>query len=158
MRWNIDVLDGGQVRADSGELSRWEGVHDDDPTYYDPHYWHPHGTPPGKTADLPRSQRGFPVVPGLLDAARRPFQAQGLSIPWYSAFGNHDGLSQGNFPAATLQLNLVATGTLKLSRPRPASRPPIVNAIQSGSIRRCSPPSRSRRPCGLSPPTRGAGC
>ena len=78
VRWNIDILDGGQVRVDSGDLSRWEGVHDGDPTYYDPHYWHPHGTPAGQTDDLPRAQRGFPVVPGLLDAARRPFQAQGL--------------------------------------------------------------------------------
>ena len=138
VRWNIDVLDGGQVRVDSGDLSRWEGVHDGDPTYYDPHYWHPHGTPTGLgltlAADLPRSQRGFPVVAGLLDAARRPFQAEGLSMPWYSAFGNHDGLSQGNFPASTLQLNLVATGPLKLMSP-PAGLSPaaLVNALQSGS-------------------------
>jgi metallophosphoesterase (TIGR03767 family) len=134
IRWNIDVLDGGQVRVDSGDLSRWEGVHDGDPTYYDPHYWHPHGTPPGKADDLPRSQRGFPVVPGLLDTARRPFQAQGLSIPWYSAFGNHDGLAQGNFPSATLQLNLVATGPLKLmSTPAGLSPAAVVNALQNGS-------------------------
>jgi metallophosphoesterase (TIGR03767 family) len=134
VRWNIDVLDGGQVRVDSGDLSRWEGVHDDDPTYYDPHYWHPHGTPAGKPDDLARSQRGFPVVAGLLDAARRPFEAQGLSLPWYSAFGNHDGLSQGNFPASTLQLNLVATGPLKLvSTPAGLSPAAIVNALQGGS-------------------------
>jgi metallophosphoesterase (TIGR03767 family) len=134
VRWNIDVLDGGQVRVDSGDLSRWEGVHDDDPTYYDPHYWHPHGTPAGKADDLARSQRGFPVVPGLLDAARRPFQAQGLSLPWYSAFGNHDGLSQGNFPTSTFQLNLVATGPLKLmSTPAGLSPAAVVNALQDGS-------------------------
>ncbi len=134
VRWNIDVLDGGQVRVDSGDLSRWEGVHDDDPTYYDPHYWHPHGTPPGRTDDLPRSQRGFPAVPGLLDAARRPFRAKGLSIPWYAAFGNHDGLSQGNFPAGTLQLNAVATGPLKLmSTPAGLSPAALVNALQDGS-------------------------
>jgi metallophosphoesterase (TIGR03767 family) len=134
VRWNIDLLDGGVLRVDSGDLNRWEGVHDADPTYYDPHYWHPEGTPAGKADDLARSQRGFPVVPGLLDAARRQFQAQGLSVPWYSAFGNHDGLSQGNFPAATLQLNLVATGVLKLMSP-PAGLAPaaIVNALQSGS-------------------------
>jgi metallophosphoesterase (TIGR03767 family) len=134
VRWNIDLLDGGQVRVDSGDLTRWEGVHDGDPAYYDPHYWHPHGTPPGKGDDLPRRQRGFPVVPGLLDAARRPFRAPGLSIPWYSAFGNHDGLSQGNFPAATTQLGQVATGALKLVSP-PAGLSPaaVVNALRDGS-------------------------
>ncbi len=134
IRWNIDLLDGGQVRVDSGDPARWEGVHDDDPTYYDPHYWHPHGTAPGKSDDVPRSQRGFPVVPGLLDAARRPFTAKGLSIPWYSAFGNHDGLAQGNFPIGTLQLNTVATGPLKLvSLPAGLSPAAVVNALQDGS-------------------------
>jgi metallophosphoesterase (TIGR03767 family) len=134
VRWNIDVLDGGQVRIDSGDLSRWEGVHDGDPTYYDPHYWHPDGTPAGHSDDLPRAQSGFPVVPGLLDAARRPFRAQGLKMPWYSAFGNHDGLSQGNFPATTLQLNQVATGSLKLVSP-PAGLSPaaVANSLQDGS-------------------------
>jgi metallophosphoesterase (TIGR03767 family) len=134
VRWNIDVLDGGQVRIDSGDLSRWEGVHDGDPAYYDPHYWHPDGTPAGQSDDLARAQRGFPVVPGLLDAARRPFRAQGLKMPWYSAFGNHDGLSQGNFPATTLQLNQVATGSLKLVSP-PAGLSPaaVANSLQDGS-------------------------
>ena len=138
-------------------------MHDGDPTYYDPHYWHPDGTPPARPTaedDLPRSERGFPVVPGLLDAARRPFQAQGLSIPWYSAFGNHDGLSQGNFPAATLQLNLVATGALKLISP-PAGLSPaaIVNALQSGLVRRAARLARAHAvgAAGLAP-TRGAGC
>jgi metallophosphoesterase (TIGR03767 family) len=135
VRWNIDVLDGGTVRIDSGDPNRWEGVHDDDPVYYDPAYWHPHGAPAGKGADVPRSQRGFPVVPGLLDAARRPFDASGLKLPWYSVFGNHDGLSQGNFPAATLQLDAVARGALKIVSP-PAGLSPaaVVNALQAGSL------------------------
>jgi metallophosphoesterase (TIGR03767 family) len=135
VRWNIDVLDGGTLQVDSGDPSRWEGVQDDDPAYYDPAYWHPHGAPAGKGADLPRSQRGFPVVPGLLDAARRPFRTPGLDIPWYSAFGNHDGLSQGNFPAATLQLDVVAQGALKvISPPAGLSAAAVVNALQAGSL------------------------
>src|SRR5665811_1441014 len=45
VRWNVDLLDGVTVRADSGDLSRWEGVADADPVCYDTHYWHPDGTP-----------------------------------------------------------------------------------------------------------------
>lgn len=117
VRWNINVLNGGPVRVDSGNLTRWEGVADSAPLTYDPAYWHPEGNPAGKPVDHPRSEYGFPVVPGLLDAARRPFTAEGLEIPWYSVFGNHDGLAQGNFPASTLQLNLIALGALKVVSP-----------------------------------------
>jgi 3',5'-cyclic AMP phosphodiesterase CpdA len=34
--------------------------------------------------------------PGLFEKANQPFEAIGLDIPWYSAFGNHDALIQGN--------------------------------------------------------------
>jgi metallophosphoesterase (TIGR03767 family) len=96
IRWNIDVLDGGTVRVDSGDVNRFEGVIDNDPAYYDVRFWHPEGNPAGvSTVDIPRAERGFPVVPGLLDAARAPFEAQGLKVPWYAAMGNHDGLFQG---------------------------------------------------------------
>ncbi len=117
VRWNISVLNGGQVRFDSGNLGTWEGVADSSSATYDPAYWHPHGNPAGKPVDRPRSEYGLPVVPGLLDAARRPFAAEGLAVPWYSVFGNHDGLAQGNFPASTLQLNLIALGALKIISP-----------------------------------------
>lgn len=117
VRWNIGVLNGGQVRVDSGNLNKYEGVADQVPATYDISYWHPDGAPKGKPVDRPRTEYGFPTVPGLLDAARKPFTAEGLDIPWYSAFGNHDGLVQGNFPANTLQLNLLAIGALKIFSP-----------------------------------------
>lgn len=117
VRWNIGVLNGGQVKVDSGNPNKWEGVADSTPLTYDTAYWHPHGAPAGKPVDRPRAEYGFPVVPGLLDAARRPFNAEGLNMPWYSVFGNHDGLVQGNFPTSTLQLNLLALGTLKIVSP-----------------------------------------
>ena len=114
LRWQIDLLDGAQVRADSGSTLGWQGVHDQEPTSYDIHYWHPDGTPEGKADDELRATYGFPVVQGLLDAARRPFQAHGLQRRWYTCYGNHDGLVQGNFPNS-LQLSTVATGPVKVT-------------------------------------------
>ncbi len=130
VRWNIDLLDGSRVRPDSGDLTRFEGVADSESQWYDTHYWHPDGTPAGASDDFPRSRHGFPVVPGLLDAARRPFEATGLAVPWYTAFGNHEALVQGNFPA-TLQLTLVAEGGLKLvSPPAGLSQDDLLRAVQ----------------------------
>jgi metallophosphoesterase (TIGR03767 family) len=116
VRWNIDVLDGGTIRPDSGNLAAYEGVADNNPLYYDRHYWHPHAVPAGKKPDKYKAEHGFPTVPNLLNAARRPFTAPGLDVPWYSVFGNHDGLVQGNFPH-TLQLSTLAVGPLKVISP-----------------------------------------
>ena len=130
IRWNIDLLDGARVRPDSGDTTRYEGVMDSDPRWYDTHYWHPEGTPALARDDEPRARYGFPAVHGLLDAARRPFDAQGLAIPWVTAFGNHDGLVQGNFPA-TLPLTTVATGGLKLiSPPAGMSQADLLRALR----------------------------
>jgi len=114
------------VTPDSGSLTKYEGVADR--KYYDPHYWHPE---PGSKKDIYSSTFGFPDVSGLLDAARRPFQARGLDVPWYSVFGNHDGLVQGNFPR-TLPLSIVATGPLKVNGVPPGlSQADIIKALTS---------------------------
>lgn len=134
VRWNIDVLDGGRIQPDSGSLSRYEGVADGNATYYDTHYWHPEGVPAGKQPDQYKAQHGFPTIPGLLDAARRPFDAPGLDIPWYSCFGNHDGLTQGNFPH-TVPASLLGTGFLKIiSPPTGLSDSDIQNLFSSLSL------------------------
>jgi metallophosphoesterase (TIGR03767 family) len=136
VRWNIDILDGkAGVRPDSGNYSRYDGVMDGNALYYDTHYWHPGGTPLGKQDDIYRDQHGFPKVAGLLDAARRPFDAEGLDIPWYTCFGNHDGLIQGNFPARTTQLGALATGNLKvMSSPAGLSQSDVLNAITDQNL------------------------
>jgi hypothetical protein len=126
LRWNIDLLDGGEVTVDSGDPSRYEGVMSSDPEFYDTYYWHPEGTPEGKEDDKPRSEYGFPVVPGLLDAARAPFTAEGLNMKWLTAMGNHDGLVQGNWPhSATYEAAAVGSdikGTDREATPDPNRR------------------------------------
>ena len=134
VRWNIDVLDGERVVPDSGSTSRYEGVMDADPLYYDTHYWHPGGTPVGRSADRYRAEYGFPTIPKLLDAARRPFKAAGLDIPWYTCFGNHDGLSQGNFPIKTVPTNQLATGNVKVISPPAGVAPADVLDPEGSSL------------------------
>jgi metallophosphoesterase (TIGR03767 family) len=113
LRWQIDLLDGHQpIRPDSGNYGKWEGVGGKGD--YDTYYWHPDGTPFLGKIDDPRGKYGFPTAPGLLDRCRAPFQATGLTTPWYTTFGNHDGLVQGTVPSLGL-LGTIATGPLKVT-------------------------------------------
>lgn len=94
LRAYIALLDGALVVPDSGDPRRYEGVAA--PEVADERYWHPERG----TEDLPRSRYGFPEVPGVLAAVRRPFRAAGLAMPWYAVHGNHDNMLQGTLPAA----------------------------------------------------------
>lgn len=135
VRWNIDLLDGRWVVPDSGDRNRYEGVMDGDPVHYDAHYWHPGGTPtPLQADDHYRADRGFPTLPGLLDAGRRPFPAAGLRTPWFACFGNHDELSQGNFPPSTTQTSALATGSLKVISPPAGTSPADVEDPRGKSL------------------------
>ena len=132
LRWQMGILDGTPIRPDSGSLTAWEGVHDNEPTSYDTHYWHPEGPQGDQAPDQAIATYGFPVVPGLLDAARRPFTPRGLSIPWYTCYGNHDGLVQGNFPRS-FQFSTVATGPVKItSLPAGASPDDVARGLTAG--------------------------
>jgi metallophosphoesterase (TIGR03767 family) len=110
LRAYIDLLDGGQVRPDSGDPQRYEGVAG--PEVADERYWHPDGGEP----DLPRTRYGFPDVPGVLTAARRPFRATGLGLPWYAVHGNHDNMLQGTVPP-TGWLHDLPAGPVKFVTP-----------------------------------------
>ncbi|MGW3247327.1 TIGR03767 family metallophosphoesterase [Streptomyces sp. NPDC001070] len=114
-RWYIDLLDGNTVTPDSGNLGLDESV-GSGRFGPDVHYWHPQArqSPPDNN-----ELSGFPLVTGLLTAARRPFTASGLRMPWYAAYGNHDGLVQGNVAPDVLPfdpLKSIATGSTKLTQ------------------------------------------
>ncbi|HET6998672.1 MAG TPA: hypothetical protein VFI03_08790, partial [Solirubrobacterales bacterium] len=124
--WVRTLLEGGSLNPNSGvnkanyshllcpnlfvpgaaEAARYTGIQDYDdyiegtfPEFYDP--------------DLPKGvHAAWPKYPGLMDRAQQAFTAEGLGVPSYVAFGNHDALVQGN-AAANAAFELVATGCLK---------------------------------------------
>jgi hypothetical protein len=87
-------------------------------------------------------------VPGLFEAANEPFEAVGLGMPWYTAFGNHDALVQGNSPEAFLgpigpgplpgeaseeynvAFHRVATGCVKVLQPAAGARSGIESLVE----------------------------
>jgi metallophosphoesterase (TIGR03767 family) len=124
--WVRTLLEGGALNPNSGvnkatyshilcpnllvpgpaEAARYTGIQDYDdyiegtfPEFYDP------DSPKGVHA-------AWPKWPNLMDRAQQPFNADGLSVPSYVAFGNHDALVQGN-AAANAAFETVATGCLK---------------------------------------------
>ena len=115
IRWHIDVLDGKtNLRPDSGNYNQWEGV--GGPTDGNTYYWHPGGTPNNHAPDDPHTKYGFPTAAHLLNRCRNPFNASGLHMPWYTTFGNHDGLVQGNAPVPQA-FTTIAEGPLKVIGP-----------------------------------------
>ncbi|MGH2752606.1 MAG: hypothetical protein ACRDK3_17310 [Actinomycetota bacterium] len=84
-RWFIDLLDGEEVKPDSGAPG------------YD-----------GYT----REQFSGALTEQDLERAQQSFTSVGAQSKWYAVLGNHDGLVQGNVPANDL-FNSIATGGLK---------------------------------------------
>jgi metallophosphoesterase (TIGR03767 family) len=138
--WVRTLLEGGGLDPNSGidpsgythplcppagvpgavEAAKYTGVQDYDdyfegltPYFYDP--------------DEPRgAATGWPQYPGLMDRAQQPFTAAGLDVPSYVAFGNHDGLVQGN-QAANASFEQIATGCVKPMEGALGSLPGLAN-------------------------------
>jgi metallophosphoesterase (TIGR03767 family) len=110
LQWLLDTLAGRRVTPDSGDPTTYEGV--GSTQWFDPAYWHPDGAPEGCDDDIPTAHNGFPRAPGFLDAARRPFAAEGLRVPWLAVYGNHDALIQGTAAIDDGSIDH-ATGSLK---------------------------------------------
>jgi 3',5'-cyclic AMP phosphodiesterase CpdA len=112
----IGVLRGGRVDPDSGARG-YDGVQQGDSP--DPFFYRP-------DVDAPRH-------PGLLAAAQRPFDAEGLRAPWYPTVGNHDLLVQGEVPP-TPAIERVATGDRLVDTLDPRLRPPTSEASAPAAV------------------------
>ena len=89
-RWYIDILDGKEVTPNSGDPSRYEGPQVWAEATYAYHPDDPSGDVYGAY--------GYPTIPGMLEAAvTRPVTSQGLPVPWYAVYGNHDATFMGTF-------------------------------------------------------------
>jgi metallophosphoesterase (TIGR03767 family) len=138
-RWFIDTLDGGRITPNSGRRGTcgvrargvYEGVRGGE-------YWDPdrsgkrveaRGYAPRRAENPGRNLvRDFP---GVLEQMNQPFSAAGVGVPWYTAFGNHDALVQGNLPR-TAQLEPIATGCTKVIGFNPVSLAEIEALARGG--------------------------
>jgi 3',5'-cyclic AMP phosphodiesterase CpdA len=182
-RWFIDILDGrSTIDPNSGiptaacpgtPGSVYDGVRDSGQTGVAPDggYYEPDASTGARddgdgyspvrsenVAETPGSDVTVRDFPGLFERANSPFHAVGLDMPWYSAFGNHDALVQGNSPEAfagpfgpgpapgttfetvDVPLHAVATGCVKVRQPGPAALATIgglsqqIAALREGGV------------------------
>lgn len=143
--WVVTLLEGGRLDPNSGvenpacapagEAARYTGVQDYD-DYLETTYFYDPDRPRGRHA-------AWPYWPGLMDRAQEPFEAEGLKVPSYVAFGNHDSLVQGN-NAAIVAYELIGTGCLKPMVPFPVDGISDV-LLTSDPLRLVSVPPDERR-------------
>lgn len=109
LAWYATLMAGGSVTPGSGHPGRSSWVGAPDAGGWWPHFWHPDGAADGEQPDVPTARFGYPVVPGLVEAARRTVVSAGVGLPWYGVHGNHDALLQGTV-APTAATRRLATG------------------------------------------------
>lgn len=118
--WFLTVMSGGSVTPNSGDPTRYEGVQNSGSSAY----WNP---------ELPfvdaYKAKGFPELPGFLQAAGRPFTAPGLRLPWYSTVGNHDDSVEGSLPDPGL-LGALYAGDRKLEGCDDADAAKLADALR----------------------------
>lgn len=145
-RWFIDIMDGGRVVNPNSGRTRTCGLRK--PPLYagmrgGGRFYEPNGKGdgPGYSPSAAANRRavGRSVASrdyrGLFEQMNRPFKPVGLGLPWYSVFGNHDGLVQGNFAQNEL-FDQVVVGCRKVTRYSPEAlaqiRPLLADGVTAG--------------------------
>jgi metallophosphoesterase (TIGR03767 family) len=121
--WFLKLLNGGAVTPSSGDPNRYEGVQSSG----NKQFWNP-----SIPLDDPYSAKGFPQLPGLLEAGIRPFTATGLDIPWFCTFGNHDDSVVGSLPEGVPGIDYFYTGKYKVIGHDDSTSRKIAAALTTG--------------------------
>lgn len=125
--WWLDTLAGRTVTPNTGAPGVYEGVQRSG--------WRTVWNPDVRDRD--RCQRhGYPFLPGVLDAAVAPFQAEGLAMPWLACQGNHDRIFSGTFGAGRgVRIDLVESMVRDSGR-APVTGLGLARAVLAASITR----------------------
>ena len=92
------------------QRSTWaQDERSNDPVHHTTSGLWPFWTPDGGRPDRFRSEYGFPLVNGLLDAASAPISSPGVGMAWLAALGNHDVMRQGTV-FTTPEIERIAVG------------------------------------------------
>jgi len=107
----------------------YEGVQDHGPAPLDlsRNIWHPEPEPPLAPLDDWKAVHGYPTVPGLLEAATRPFRAEGSDFPWYVGVGNHDEAGRSGGDPVSAKTDFV--DTLRVGDRLPMRLPPGIDEL-----------------------------
>ena len=98
LNWFARIIEGGEIAPRSGSETESSWVGATGAHRWDDRYWHPDGPPSGQAADRPTGLYGYPLIPGLVEAARRNVVSPGINRRSIAVHGNHDGLLQGTVP------------------------------------------------------------
>ncbi|MET3949924.1 TIGR03767 family metallophosphoesterase [Arthrobacter sp. UYEF36] len=117
------------VPATSHPTDRYEGVQDHGPAPLElsRHIWHPEPEPSLAPRDDWKAVHGYPTVPGLLEAAIRPVNAEGSDFPWYVGVGNHDEAGRSGGDPVSAKTDFV--DTLRIGDRLPMRLPPGIDEL-----------------------------
>lgn len=115
--------------ATSHPADTYEGVQDHGPAPLElsQNIWHPEPEPELAPRDDWKAVHGYPTVPGLLEAAIRPVDAEGSDFPWYIGVGNHDEAGRSGGDPVSAKTDFV--DTLRVGDRLPMRLPPGIDEL-----------------------------